>query len=47
MPIDAVIALDPSQIAMEDDRPVNEYYLLRDFGTWLSKGGQKAAPNRR
>lgn len=44
VPLDAVIALDPSQIAMEDDRPINEYYLLRDFGAWLAKGGQKQGP---
>jgi spermidine synthase/MFS family permease len=29
IPIDAVIALDRFAPAMEDDRPINEYYLLR------------------
>jgi len=29
IPIDAVIALDRSAPAMQDDRPINEYYLLR------------------
>ena len=29
MPIDAVIAMDSHVPAMQDDRPINEYYLLR------------------
>ena len=41
VPLERIIALDPSQVAMQDDRPVNEYYLLRDLGNWLAKGGQK------
>jgi spermidine synthase len=32
VPIDQVIALDVTAPAMEDDRPVNEYYLLRQSG---------------
>jgi spermidine synthase len=32
VPIDQVIALDVTAPAMEDDRPVNEYYLLRESG---------------
>jgi hypothetical protein len=30
LPIDWVIAVDPNAPAMADDRPVNEYYLLRN-----------------
>jgi spermidine synthase len=30
LPIDWVIAVDPNASTMQDDRPVNEYYLLRD-----------------
>ena len=30
LPIDWVIAVDPTASTMQDDRPVNEYYLLRD-----------------
>jgi hypothetical protein len=31
IPIDSVIAADPKAPAMQDDRPVNEYYLLRNW----------------
>ena len=31
MPIDWIIALDKDAPAMQDDRPVNEYYLLREI----------------
>lgn len=31
MPIDFVISLDKNAPAMQDDRPVNEYYLLREI----------------
>jgi spermidine synthase len=31
MPIDWIIALDKNAPAMQDDRPVNEYYLLREI----------------
>jgi hypothetical protein len=31
MPIDWLINLDKDAPAMQDDRPVNEYYLLRDM----------------
>ena len=34
VPLDELIALDKDVPAMEDDRPVNEYYLLRDG--WLT-----------
>jgi spermidine synthase len=33
--IDWVIAADKDAPAMQDDRPVNEYYLLRMAGAWL------------
>ena len=29
MPIDQFIALSPTTPALSDDRPINEYYLLR------------------
>jgi hypothetical protein len=29
VPIDGLIAMDRNAPAMQDDRPVNEYYLLR------------------
>jgi spermidine synthase len=35
VPIDEVIALDIKAPAMQDDRPVNEYYLLRESGFQL------------
>jgi len=35
MPIDYVITADKNAPAMQDDRPVNEYYLLRDARVWL------------
>jgi spermidine synthase len=31
MPVDWIIALDKNAPAMQDDRPVNEYYLLREI----------------
>lgn len=31
IPIDALIALDPKTPGVRDDRPVNEYYLLREL----------------
>ena len=31
LPIDWIIALDKNAPAMEDDRPVNEYYLMREI----------------
>jgi spermidine synthase len=33
--INLIIALDAYRPALQDDRPINEYYLLRDFGGWL------------
>ncbi len=33
--IDRLIAADPGAPVMQDDRPVNEYSLLRDIGVWL------------
>ncbi len=35
-PLDRLIAGDPQAPAMQDDRPVNEYFLLRD---WMAKPG--------
>jgi spermidine synthase len=32
--IDRLVALDPHAPALRDDRPVNEYSLLRDLGVW-------------
>jgi hypothetical protein len=29
MPIDWIISLDKNAPAIQDDRPINEYYLLR------------------
>jgi len=37
VPIDWVIAADRDAPTMQDDRPVNEYYLLREAGAWLHK----------
>lgn len=30
-----IVAANPSAPAMQDDRPINEYYLLRTTGAWL------------
>ena len=42
-PMDQMIQFDPTAPAMEDDRPVNEYYYLRHrpaiFGRMLSRFG--------
>jgi len=35
MPIDWIVALDKGAPAMQDDRPVNEYDLLRTARTWM------------
>ncbi|MDR3387416.1 MAG: fused MFS/spermidine synthase [Rudaea sp.] len=35
MPIDWLVARDRNAPAMQDDRPINEYYLLRTMHTWL------------
>lgn len=35
IPIDRLIAIDPRAPAMQDDRPVNEYDLLRHARAWL------------
>jgi spermidine synthase len=32
--VDQILAADPKAPTMQDDRPVNEYYLLRDWGVW-------------
>jgi hypothetical protein len=37
VPIDWAIAADMDAPAMQDDRPVNEYYLLRNADAWLHK----------
>ncbi len=34
IPISRIIAIDPLAPAMQDDRPINEYYLLRETGAW-------------
>jgi predicted membrane-bound spermidine synthase len=39
VPLDRLIALDRDVPAMQDDRPLNEYYLLRDSG-WAMFGGR-------
>ena len=41
VPIERIIAQAPDEPALQDDRPVNEYYLLRRFGPWR----QKEQPN--
>jgi hypothetical protein len=33
VPIDRILAANPEALAMRDDRPVNEYYMLRN-GAW-------------
>jgi spermidine synthase len=38
VPIEKVLAQMPNAPAMRDDRPVNEYFLLRLFGVWLYQG---------
>ncbi len=35
VPIDVVVGWDINAPAMQDDRPVNEYYMLRDTRAWL------------
>ena len=35
VPISRLVAEDVYAPAMQDDRPVNEYYLLRQLGAWL------------
>jgi spermidine synthase len=35
--VDQILAADPKVPALQDDRPVNEYYLLRDVGAWLRR----------
>ena len=35
VPISRLLAEDVYAPAMQDDRPVNEYYLLRQLGAWL------------
>jgi len=35
--VDQILAADPKAPTMQDDRPVNEYYLLRDVGAWLHR----------
>ena len=36
MSIDAIVAKDPDVPALEDDRPINEYFLLRRLSRWPS-----------
>ncbi len=35
--VDRILALDAKAPALADDRPVNEYSLLRDLGAWLQR----------
>ena len=35
LPIDWIISLDKNAPAMQDDRPINEYCLLREVRAWL------------
>ncbi len=35
VPVNRFLATDKDVPAMQDDRPVNEYSLLRDAGDWL------------
>lgn len=50
VPIDRIVALDVYAPAMQDDRPVNEYYMLRDALAWLYRevvaGTRLSIPNR-
>jgi len=39
IPIDWVISADVNAPAMQDDRPVNEYYLVREARAWLHGTG--------
>jgi spermidine synthase len=39
VPVNQIIAGNVYAPAMQDDRPVNEYYRLRKLGAWLYKGG--------
>jgi spermidine synthase len=36
LPIDWIISLDKNAPALQDDRPINEYYLLRHTRAWLT-----------
>jgi spermidine synthase len=38
IPIERIISQAPDEPALQDDRPVNEYYLLRRFGPSRSQG---------
>jgi len=34
--LDSIIALSPTTAVLTDDRPINEYFLLRSrFGRWM------------
>src|SRR5437016_4828921 len=38
VPVERIITQAPDVPALQDDRPVNEYYLLRRFGSWRYPG---------